>query len=68
MPSRSALVGGDAEEARIRAALLLAQMDRFFELWVVDGVEFDRARAIGTLTDQWLLVLGGLPRALSLRQ
>ena len=50
--------GGDEEEARIRAALLLAQMDRFFELWVVDGVEFERARAIGTLTDLWLSAFG----------
>ncbi len=50
--------GGDEEEARIRAALLLAQMDRFLELWVVDGVEFERARAIGTLTDLWLSAFG----------
>jgi AcrR family transcriptional regulator len=50
--------GGDEEEARIRAALLLAQMDRFFDLWIVDGVEFERARAIGTLTDLWLSGFG----------
>ena len=50
--------GGDEEEARIRAALLLAQMDRFLELWVVDGVEFERSRAIGTLTDLWLSAFG----------
>jgi len=50
--------GGDREDARIRAALLLAQMDRFFHLWVIRGIPFDRERAIGTLTDQWLSVLG----------
>jgi AcrR family transcriptional regulator len=46
--------GSDPEDARVRAALLLTQMDRFFELWVIRGVEFDRARAVGTLTDLWL--------------
>lgn len=49
---------GDREDARIRAALLLTQMDRFFHLWVVRGVPFDRPRAVGALTDQWLSVLG----------
>ena len=50
--------GGDEEDARIRAALLLAQMDRFFDLWIVYGLEFDRVRAIGTLTDLWFSALG----------
>jgi AcrR family transcriptional regulator len=50
--------GGDDEDARIRAALLLTQMDRFFHLWVVRGVEFDRPRAIGTLSDLWLFGFG----------
>ena len=50
--------GGDEEDARIRAALLLAQMDRFFDLWVIRGLAFDRERALATLTDQWLAVLG----------
>jgi len=50
--------GGDEEDARIRAALLLAQMDRFFDLWIVHGLEFDRPRAIGTLTDLWVSALG----------
>jgi AcrR family transcriptional regulator len=50
--------GGDEEDAQIRAALLLGQMDRFFELWFVRRVEFDRPRAIGTLTDLWLAALG----------
>jgi AcrR family transcriptional regulator len=50
--------GGDQEDARVRAALLLAQMDFFFYLWVVRGLPFDRQRAVGTLTDLWLSVLG----------
>ena len=50
--------GADEEDARVRAALLLAQMDRFFDLWVIRGLEFDRERAVATLTDQWLAVLG----------
>ena len=29
--------GGDEEDARVRAALLLAQMDRFFDLWIIRG-------------------------------
>jgi AcrR family transcriptional regulator len=53
--------GGDREDARIRAALLLAQMDRFLHLWVIRGIPFDRERAIDTLTDQWLSVLGRAP-------
>lgn len=50
--------GGDPEDARIRAALLLAQMDRFLHLWVVRGVPFDRQRAVGTMSDLWLTALG----------
>jgi AcrR family transcriptional regulator len=50
--------GGDPEEARIRAALLLTQMDRFFHLWVVRGVEFDRDRAVGLLADLWHSAIG----------
>lgn len=50
--------GRDREDARIRAALLLTQMDRFYSLWIVHGVEFDRERAVAALTDQWLSVLG----------
>jgi AcrR family transcriptional regulator len=53
--------GADPEDARVRAALLLAQMDRFFHLWIIRGLPFDRERAVGALTDQWLSVLG--PRA-----
>ena len=49
--------GGGPEEARVRAALLLAQMDRFFWLWIVRGTPFDRERAVGTLTEFWLWVL-----------
>lgn len=49
--------GADPEDARVRAALLLTQMDRFFQLWIVSGLSFDRERAIGELTDQWLAVL-----------
>jgi AcrR family transcriptional regulator len=53
--------GSDKEDARVRAALLLAQMDRFFHLWVVRGLPFDRQRAVGTMTDVWLSVLGLSP-------
>jgi AcrR family transcriptional regulator len=53
--------GGDQEDARIRAALLLAQMDRFMHLWVVRGLTFDRQRAVGTMTDMWLSTLGLSP-------
>lgn len=48
----------DREEARVRAGLLLAQMDRFLHLWVVRGLAFDRRRAVATLTDQWESMLG----------
>jgi AcrR family transcriptional regulator len=50
--------GGDGDDARVRAALLLVQMDRFFDLWIIRGVPFDRERAVGALTDLWLSVLG----------
>jgi AcrR family transcriptional regulator len=50
--------GGDSDDARVRAALLLVQMDRFFDLWIIRGVPFDRERAVGALTDLWLTVLG----------
>ena len=50
--------GGDSDDARVRAALLLVQMDRFFDLWIIRGVPFDRERAVGALSDLWLSVLG----------
>jgi AcrR family transcriptional regulator len=50
--------GGDPEDARVRAALLLTQMDRFLHLWVIRGLPFDRKRAVGQLTDLWLAALG----------
>jgi AcrR family transcriptional regulator len=49
--------GGGPEDARVRAALLLAEMDRFFWLWIVRGIPFDRERAVSTMTDFWLWVL-----------
>jgi AcrR family transcriptional regulator len=50
--------GCGEEEARVRAALLLVQLDRFLYAWIVSGIPFDRERALGTLTDLWLLMLG----------
>jgi AcrR family transcriptional regulator len=49
--------GGDQEGARIRAALLLAQMDRFLYFWVIRGLPFDRAHAVAALTDSWLTIV-----------
>ena len=46
------------DEARVRAALLLVQIDRFLYFWIVNGIQFDRERALGTLTDLWLSMLG----------
>ena len=50
--------GCGEEEAHVRAALLLVQLDRFLHVWIVDGIRFDRERALGTLTDLWLSMLG----------
>ena len=50
--------GCGEEEARVRAALLLVQIDRFLYFWIVNGITFDRERALGTLTDLWLSMLG----------
>jgi AcrR family transcriptional regulator len=50
--------GCGEEEASVRAALLLVQIDRFLQFWIVDGTPFDRGRAVGTLTDLWLSMLG----------
>jgi hypothetical protein len=36
----------------------LAQIDRFLHFWIVDGIPFDRERAVGTLTDLWVSMLG----------
>jgi AcrR family transcriptional regulator len=55
--------GGDEEDARVRAALLIAQADRFFYLWVIRGIPFDRERAVSTLTDLWFSALGAEKRA-----
>jgi len=50
--------GCGEEEARVRAALLLVQIDRFLYFWIVNGIPFDRERALGTLTDLWHSMLG----------
>jgi AcrR family transcriptional regulator len=50
--------GCGEEDARVRAALLLAQIDRFLNFWIVDGIPFDHERAVGTLTDLWVSMLG----------
>src|SRR3984885_12349234 len=50
--------GCGEEEARVRAALLLVQIDRFLYFWIVNGITFDRERAVGTLTDLWASMLG----------
>jgi AcrR family transcriptional regulator len=44
---------GEPDDARLRAALLLAQMDRFFELWVIRAIPFDRERAVRAVADLW---------------
>ena len=49
--------GAGMDDARIRALMLLAQMDRSLYFWLVRGVPFDRARAVATLADAWLAVL-----------
>ena len=50
--------GCGEEDAHVRAALLLAQIDGFLHFWIVDGIPFDRERAVGTLTDLWVSMLG----------
>ena len=50
--------GCGEEDARVRAALLLVQLDQFLHFWIVNGLAFDRERAVGTLTDLWLSMLG----------
>jgi AcrR family transcriptional regulator len=50
--------GGSAQDARVRAALLIAQMDRFMQLWILHGLDLERERAVATLTDLWLATLG----------
>ena len=57
--------GDDEDDARIRAALLLAQMDRFLQLWIVRGLPFERERAVAMLADQWLSVLAPRGRSRS---
>jgi AcrR family transcriptional regulator len=50
--------GCGVEDARVRAALLLAQIDRFLHFWIVDAIPFDREHAVGVLTDLWVSMLG----------
>jgi AcrR family transcriptional regulator len=54
--------GGDPEDARLRAALLIAQMDRFLQLWIHGGLAFDRSHAVERMTDLWLSELGTASR------
>lgn len=54
--------GGNPEDARLGAALLIAQMDRFLQLWIIGGLAFDRSRAVARMTDVWLSELGTASR------
>ncbi len=58
--------GCGEEDAHVRAALLLAQIDGFLQFWIVEGIPFDRERAVGTLTDLWVSMLLGLSTQSSL--
>jgi AcrR family transcriptional regulator len=55
--------GGPEQDARVRAGLLLTQMDRFFHLWAVQGMPFERERVVAAMTDQWLSALRASARA-----
>jgi AcrR family transcriptional regulator len=55
--------GESEEDARVRAGLLLAQMDRFFHLWAIHGMPFEREPAVAAMTDQWLSALRASARA-----
>jgi AcrR family transcriptional regulator len=45
--------GVDRDAARLRATLLILQLDRFCFFWKVQGVEVKRNLALDALTDMW---------------
>jgi AcrR family transcriptional regulator len=45
--------GVDREGARLRATLLILQLERFCFFWKVQGVEIKRNLALDALTDMW---------------
>lgn len=45
---------GDQEDARLRATLLIVQLERFCFMWIVrGGWNLDRERTISSITDIW---------------
>jgi AcrR family transcriptional regulator len=46
-----------AEQARVRAVLLYAQLDGLFVRWAAQGWESDREDSLGVLTDMWCAAL-----------
>jgi AcrR family transcriptional regulator len=51
--------GIDRESARLRALLLLFQVDRACYFWIVRGVNHDREAALDVLTENWWTTLAG---------
>ena len=45
------------DEVRLRAVLFNAQVDRFMQLWILEGWEFERQSVIWELAQQWHAVL-----------
>jgi AcrR family transcriptional regulator len=51
--------GIDRESARVRAMMLLFQVDRACYFWIVRGLAYDRDRALDVLTENWMTTLTG---------
>jgi AcrR family transcriptional regulator len=54
---------GDEEDARVRAAMLVWQHERFAYFWILRGVEFEKERVLRAFTDVWMHALGRPARA-----
>jgi hypothetical protein len=53
----------DDDRTRIEATLLLAQIERFYDYWIIWNFDFDRELVVNLLTDIWHRELNAPPVA-----
>ena len=50
---------GAGEDLELRVLLFTAELQRFLFLWIIQGIDVDRDKAIHTLAEHWYTVLVG---------
>jgi hypothetical protein len=50
---------GAGEDLELRVLLFTAELQRFLFLWIIQGIEVDRDKAVRTLAEHWYTVLVG---------